>query len=317
MMRGSNPHASKARGQPFGRPLPPLDRAPGAVGQAERKLLDRDGLMLVVAANELGSSPAARPLLRRQRSRARRPHTGLRQDAGDIAQCQRTHAGAQVRVAAIPRVHQHHAASKAGFAGRLNLLKRDLGLGLETDILRHPGLTPTVTVRRPVLRQIQAIGHRQARVAIGNRQRHRDLTVVLFAELAAILPPHPDRVRSLLGEGGVVDDPRFDRPVTFNRRQHLLPHLGQNLLIRPCGLADEMQKRLMLRSRPLRSRNRRHRFHALALARHHQAHAIIPQRAGSVRVAKHAHQPLDITRKSRFTVVRSLETHLSLAHAQP
>jgi hypothetical protein len=31
-----------------------------------------------------------------------------------------------------------------------------------------------------------------------------------------------------------------------------------------------MQQRLMLRRRPLRRRNRRHRLNALALARHHQ-----------------------------------------------
>ena len=35
----------------------------------------------------------------------------LRQDAGDIAQCECADAGAQARVAAIPRVHRHHAAA--------------------------------------------------------------------------------------------------------------------------------------------------------------------------------------------------------------
>ena len=32
MMRSPNPHARKALGQPFSRTLPPLDRAPGALG---------------------------------------------------------------------------------------------------------------------------------------------------------------------------------------------------------------------------------------------------------------------------------------------
>jgi hypothetical protein len=41
---------------------------------------------------------------------------------------------------------------------------------------------------------------------IGNRQRHRDLTIVLLAKLAAILPRHPDRVPPLLGKAGVVDN---------------------------------------------------------------------------------------------------------------
>ena len=70
-------------------------------------------------------------------------------------------------------------------------------------------------------------------MVIGQRQRHRDLAVVLLAELAAILPRHPDRVLPLLGKAGVVDDPGLDRPVPLDRRQHHLAHLGQHLLVRP------------------------------------------------------------------------------------
>src|SRR6266704_4765990 len=40
-MRGPDPHARKARGQPLGRTLAPLDRAPSALGQVEGQLLDR------------------------------------------------------------------------------------------------------------------------------------------------------------------------------------------------------------------------------------------------------------------------------------
>jgi len=42
---------------------------------------------------------------------------------------------------------------------------------------------------------------------VGNRQRYRDLAVVLLAELAAILPRNADRMPSLLGQAGIVDDP--------------------------------------------------------------------------------------------------------------
>src|SRR5437660_11469067 len=92
--------------------------------------------MLGVPADELRWSPLPGPLLRRQRSSPWRPHGGLRHDAGDIAQRERADASAQVCVATITRVHQHHAARKAGLAGRLDLLQRDFGLGLEADILR-------------------------------------------------------------------------------------------------------------------------------------------------------------------------------------
>jgi hypothetical protein len=40
--------------------------------------------------------------------------------------------------------------------------------------------------------------------------------IVLLAKLAAVLPRHPDRVPPLLGKAGVVDNPRFNRPVTLD-----------------------------------------------------------------------------------------------------
>ena len=46
---------------------------------------------------------------------------------------------------------------------------------------------------------------------IGNRQRHRHLAIGLLAELTAILVVHADRMLALLGERGVVDDPRLNR----------------------------------------------------------------------------------------------------------
>jgi hypothetical protein len=78
------------------------------------------------------------------------------------------------------------------------------------------------------------------------------------------------------------------------------------------SLADKMQKRLVLRRHPRRRRYRRHWLHALALTRHHQASAIVPQRLRTIRVPNHTHKPLDIRRKSRFTRPRSSMTHRSL-----
>jgi hypothetical protein len=84
----------------------------------------------------------------------------------------------------------------------------------------------------------------------GERQRHRDLTIVLLAKLAAILSSHSDRMLPFLGKAGVVNDPRFDRPVAFQLWLHQFPHLRENLLVRPSSLADKMQQRLMLGSGP-------------------------------------------------------------------
>ena len=241
-MRDTNAHARKPRGQPIGATFPPFYRLPSARWQAESELLDRDRLMFAVAAHQFRWSPAARPSLWQQRRRARWPDRGVRSRAGDVAQSQHRDIRTQIGLGAIAGVHQDYTARKAGLTRPAQLLERDLRLGLETDLFRHARLASTFAIFSPVLRQIQPIGHRQACMVIGNRQRHHDLTIVLLAKLAAILSRYPDRVPPLLGKAGVVDDPGFNRTVTLDLRQHHLAHLGQHPLVRPSRVADEMQQ---------------------------------------------------------------------------
>src|SRR3954451_25383904 len=80
----------------------------------------------------------------------------------------------------------------------------------------------------------------------GDRQRHSDLAVVLLAQLARVLAGHPDRMPALLRKAGVVDDPGLDRSAALDGRQGQLANLGEHHLIRPGGLANEVQKRLVL-----------------------------------------------------------------------
>src|SRR5260370_34922513 len=65
----------------------------------------------------------------------------------------------------------------------------------------------------------------------------------------------------------------------------------------------------MLRGGPGRRRHRRQRLNALALARHHQAGAVIAQRVDPIRVADHAGQALNVSRKATVAAVRTLKTH--------
>src|ERR1700740_1982836 len=51
----------------------------------------------------------------------------------------------------------------------------------------------------PLAAQIEPIGHRQARMMVGDRQCHRYLAIGLLAELPAVLMMHPDRMRAFLG----------------------------------------------------------------------------------------------------------------------
>ncbi len=86
-------------------------------------------------------------------------------------------------------------------------------------------------------RVLQPLGDRQAGGVIGDRERHRDLTIVGLAQTPAVLARNPHGMDALLGEAGVVDDPRLDPPLRLDRRQDEPAHLGQNRLVRPSRLA--------------------------------------------------------------------------------
>src|SRR4051812_42053950 len=119
---------------------------------------------------------------------------------------------AQLRIAAITGIHEDDPARQNGLGSRTDLIERNLGFGLEGDLLRHTRLLAPGWIISPLLREIEAIGDGQAGGAIGERERHSHLAIVLLAELAAILARDPDRVPALLGEAGIVDDPGLDGP---------------------------------------------------------------------------------------------------------
>src|SRR6202040_39484 len=60
--------------------------------------------------------------------RARRPHQGLRLNAGHIALSELGDAPAQLGIVAIAGVQQHHIAGKAALTRPADLLQRDLRL---------------------------------------------------------------------------------------------------------------------------------------------------------------------------------------------
>src|SRR5258707_945455 len=144
--RGTHPHPRKARGHGFRRTFSPFDGAPGALGQAERKLFNRDWPVLVVAPQALWWASTAGPSLRRQRSRPVCPHRRVRQNARDVSQPQRRDIGAQIAVIAVTSIEQPHATRQTGRAGPAQLLQRDLMLGLEANIFRNPHLAQTIAI---------------------------------------------------------------------------------------------------------------------------------------------------------------------------
>jgi hypothetical protein len=120
-----------------------------------------------------------------------------------------------------------------------------------------------------------------------HRQADRDLAIVRFAQLTAILPCHADRVAALLGKPGVVDDPRLDRLVTGDRWQDTFAHTAQHRLIGPRRLGHKVQQRLVLRRGSPRRGHRRQRFDALAALRRQQSNTVVPERPDPVGMAQH------------------------------
>jgi len=117
------------------------------------------------------------------------------------------------------------------------------------------------------------------------------LAVLPLPELTAVLACHADRVLTLLGKTGIVDDPRFDRSLTLNRRRTISPTLANTFSSDQGDWPTKCMQRLVLRCRPIWRRYRRHRLDALTLARHYQAQAIISQWAGPVHMPDHTHNP--------------------------
>ncbi len=246
--------------------------------------------MFAVAPNARGRAAPPAPGLGWQRLRVRRPDAQCRLHAHHIGQTHGCDASTERAVNAVAGVGQQHPGRDAGFKRSPDLIERDLRLGLENHVVRDTGLLAPRFVRRPILRQIQTIGDRQARRVTGDRQRHRDLTIVGLAEPPAILPRHAHRVHALLGEACVVDDPSLDLALRFDRRQDKFAHLAQQGLVRPSRLPNQMEQRLMFRRDTSGRHNRRHRLDALALARHQQPRAIILERSRPIFAAQNRRQ---------------------------
>src|SRR4051794_8363151 len=81
---------------------------------------------------------------------------------------ERGDVGAQLRIVAITGIHEDGPAWQAGFGSRTDLIERNLGLGLEGDRLGHAGLLAPGWIISPLLRQVEAIGDRQAGVRLAS-----------------------------------------------------------------------------------------------------------------------------------------------------
>jgi len=98
----------------------------------------------------------------------------------------------------------------------------------------------------------------------------------------------------MLGESGVIHDHRFDRAKRLDLRQHHLAYFGQHGLVRPRGVGNEMQQRLVFGRSTGGCGQRGHRLDALALAGQQQPGAVVVQRFHPVGMADDADQLVDV-----------------------
>src|SRR5882757_4032488 len=135
-------HTRKPRGQPFIGALPPLDDVPSARPQSKGEVLDRDRIGRVTV-----------PVLRcPARPLARLPYQRLRLNAGHIVLSKLSDARAQLGIVAVAGVQQRHVARKTDLTRPADLFERNLRLGLERDLLRHPRFGAAIIILGPGLR---------------------------------------------------------------------------------------------------------------------------------------------------------------------
>ena len=146
---------------------------------------------------------------------------------------------------AVAGIGQHHALRNASLTRSPNLLEGDFWLGLKLNRFRHAGLLPPLAVFDPRLRQIQAVRHRHTRLFRGHRKTDRHPAVILFADLAAILPGHSYRLTTLLRKSGVIHHPCHHRVTAQHGRDHEIQTAIQHRLVTPGGVGDHMMQRLV------------------------------------------------------------------------
>src|SRR5580704_6809951 len=169
---------------------------------------------------------------------------------------------------AVRRVGEDDLAGDLILDGALDEIECELGLRLEDDVLGDARLRAARGIVGPPSRQVEREVERHVLRARAHYQAHSDLAVADLPERPRVLPLHADRVRSLLGESSVVDDPRRHRLSRAEHRRHVGRGLPPHGAVVPRTVADEVQQPIVhpLARALLARRARRDRLHALALA---------------------------------------------------
>ncbi len=245
--------------------------------------------------------------------RAQRPERSRGLNTEKVSKIQVCERGPEGSIDAITGIGQDHTWRDTRCESQTDLVERDLGLGLELDLLGHASRRTALQILSPQLRKIEPVGDGKARMQARHRQRDGNLAVILFANLATVLACDPDRVPALLGKTCIINHPGQDPPMPLDLGQDLGSHERQESLVGPVCLSDEMVERLMGRLNPSGFEPGCHRFDALALARQDQPGAVGLQRRRTISMTQSPRQGLNIGCKAPLARLHTaLAIHLSL-----
>src|SRR6516165_835086 len=262
----------------------PCDLTPGVGRQRLGDLLGRLRFVLRVAPRQRLRPPLPAPGLGREGPRTWWPKSHRRLDADDISQAHARERRSERCVGPVTGVRQNDALRHALGVRDSDLIEGDLGFGLEHDVLGHAGFGAANRIGRPILGKIETKGDREACMLVGYRQRDCDLTIVLLAKLAAILPGDADRMNALLGQTRVVDDPGAYLAAPLDAGENKGSNLPQQVLLRPVGVGDKMVQRLMRALNAAGLDAGCYRLNALALARKDEPRTVRAKRRAPIRM---------------------------------
>ena len=227
-------------------------------------MLYRQRRVLLIATKSM-RRPTATTFVRRGRQRlhAGRPDGGCTLNAHHIAQAKLRQGGTKLSVVSIGGIGQHDALRNTLSDGLSNLLQRDFQLGPERDLFRNLCFGSPFLGVGPGFWKIQTPSHWQAGTFVCNRKTDGHLTVILLAGLPTILSRYTHRMRSLLGNSGVIHDPGRDGTASFHDWQDIVAHVIEKILIAPRGCSHHVVQRLVHTTNVIWSQTSRDRFNAL------------------------------------------------------
>jgi hypothetical protein len=241
-----------------------------------------------------------------------RPDHGVLAHPKDIRNLVRGESVPELDGDAVRRVGHHRGQRYALRVQGEDLRQRDLPFGTKGHGGRHSGGPSSLPVPRPAFWEIQLVSGRHTHGLIGQRDGHRDLTIRLLAQGAAILMGDAHRVLALLGEGRVIHEPRRHRTMALHLPQDKITGDAKHLRILPGSVGDQVMHRLVPSPYVPRIDARRHGFNTLPIAGQTQPSKVGAQRLVSIRVPEGARQLAKVLAEPPFPGIGRVGSHVPM-----